>query len=197
MCFPPENKLHKLLNRNNVKLSYSCMPNMERIISAHNKFILKKSEAENSTIKSTRNCNCKTNHTCPVDGKCLTSGVIYQATVTRHDNAEKETYIGLTENSFKTRYNGHVCSLANKEKKSATTLSEYIWKLKDGDVPYSLKWSIISKAAPYSTATKKCNLCTEEKFFITYRAEMSSLNKRNELVGACRHRKKHLLRYVM
>ena len=36
-CFPPQNKLHKLLNRNTVKLSYSCMPNMKQIISNHNK----------------------------------------------------------------------------------------------------------------------------------------------------------------
>ena len=36
-CFPPTNKLHKILNRNTVKISYKCMPNMKQIISNHNK----------------------------------------------------------------------------------------------------------------------------------------------------------------
>ena len=41
-CFPPTNKLHKILNRNTVKLSYRCMPNMKQIVSNHNKTILNK-----------------------------------------------------------------------------------------------------------------------------------------------------------
>ena len=36
-CFPLTNKLHKILNRNTVKISYRCMPNMKQIISNHNK----------------------------------------------------------------------------------------------------------------------------------------------------------------
>ena len=31
-CFPTNNKLHKILNKNTVKLSYSCMQNMKQII---------------------------------------------------------------------------------------------------------------------------------------------------------------------
>ena len=33
-CFTPGHKLHKLLNRNTVKVSYSCMPNMKEIIAS-------------------------------------------------------------------------------------------------------------------------------------------------------------------
>ena len=36
-CFPPGHQLHQLLNRNTIKLSYSCMPNVKQIISSHNK----------------------------------------------------------------------------------------------------------------------------------------------------------------
>ena len=43
-CFPPTNKLHKILNRNTVKISYKCMPNMKQIISKHNKTILSKKQ---------------------------------------------------------------------------------------------------------------------------------------------------------
>ena len=39
-----------------------------------------------------------------VDGKCLTKCVVYKATVTETDIKEQETYIGLTENEFKTRF---------------------------------------------------------------------------------------------
>ena len=38
--FPPNNPLHKIFNRNTLKLSYSCMPNVHCIVSGHNKTIL-------------------------------------------------------------------------------------------------------------------------------------------------------------
>ena len=50
------------------------------------------------------NCSCRIREQCPLDGKCLKSAVIYQAAVTANDNMHQETYIGLTETSFKTRY---------------------------------------------------------------------------------------------
>ena len=80
-CFPPTNKLHKILNRNTVKLSYRCMPNVKQIISNHNKAILTKDSSREDT---TNNCNCRVKEKCPVDNKCQTSSLIYQATVTRH-----------------------------------------------------------------------------------------------------------------
>ena len=106
-CFPPTNKLHKILNRNTVKLSFRCMPNVKQIIPNHNKTILTK---ESSTENTTNSCYCRVKQKYPVDNKCQTSSLIYQATVTRHDNNKDETYIGLTDNTFKTRYNGHTNS---------------------------------------------------------------------------------------
>ncbi len=41
-CFPPNHPLYKIFNRNTLKLSYSCMPNVHQIITAHNKNILSK-----------------------------------------------------------------------------------------------------------------------------------------------------------
>ncbi len=35
--FNSNHKFYKICNRNNIKISYSCMPNMESIISNHNK----------------------------------------------------------------------------------------------------------------------------------------------------------------
>ena len=53
------------------------------------------------TYHYTKTCNCQKNKTCPLDGQCQTKSIIYQATVTRHDNNKEETYVGLTENTFK------------------------------------------------------------------------------------------------
>ena len=137
-------------------------------------------------------CNCR-GKICPLDGKCLTSSIIYQATVTRQDNDKSETYIGLTDNSFKTRFNGHTCSFRNRDKRNATTLSQYIWTLKDSDIPFSIKWKLVTRSSAYSPSTKTCNLCLTEKYFIICKPEMASLNHRNELAAGCRHKKKHLL----
>ena len=38
--FPPNHRLHKIINRNNVKISYCCMPNVKSIISSHNRKLL-------------------------------------------------------------------------------------------------------------------------------------------------------------
>ena len=43
-CFPTGNKLRKIFNRNTVKLSYSCTPNMKQVIDGHNKAILKNAQ---------------------------------------------------------------------------------------------------------------------------------------------------------
>ena len=104
-CFPPKHKLHKLLNRNTVKLSYCCMPSVKQIITAHNRSILHKAEPRKPDEKT---CNCKVKPDYPLQGNCLATSIIYQASITRHDNSHKETYIGLTANSFKTRYNNHM-----------------------------------------------------------------------------------------
>ena len=96
MCFPRTNKLHKILNRNTVKVSYRCLPNVKQIISNHNKRILTK---ESNTENTTNNCNCRIKEACPGDKKCQTSSLIYQARVTRHDNNMDKTYIGLTDNT--------------------------------------------------------------------------------------------------
>ena len=74
--FPPHHKLHKLFNRNNVKISYSCMPNVKSIINKHNKTVL-----DPPTNNSERTCNCINSEKCPLQQKCLTNNM-YNATIT-------------------------------------------------------------------------------------------------------------------
>ena len=41
--FPRQHKLHKIFNKNTVKVSYSCTKNIKSIISSHNKRVLHQS----------------------------------------------------------------------------------------------------------------------------------------------------------
>ena len=74
--FPKENKLHKILNRNTVKLSYSCMKNVKSIIQSHNAKI--RNQEEKATAKK---CTCRNKAKCPLQNDCNQKDVIYHATV--------------------------------------------------------------------------------------------------------------------
>ena len=50
--------------------------------------------------------------------------------MTETDTKKQETYIGLTENVFKTGFNLHKSSFKLEHKITTTTLSDHIWKLK-------------------------------------------------------------------
>ena len=195
--FAKDNKLRKIFNRNTIKISYSCTNNTKQIIDNHNKRILKSSEHNDtptSKTKDNKTCNCRQKDACPLDGNCLQPSVIYQATVTSKDNPTPETYIGLTENEFKTRYRNHIASFRHTRSRNSTELRKHIWNLKDNNIDYSISWRILSSTKAYNSASKRCNLCLKEKLLIICRPDISTLNKRNELVSSCRHRNKALLR---
>ena len=92
--FLRHHKYHSLFNKNNVKVSYSCMDNMQSIINKHNK----KVTSIDTKPDSQDQCNCRIKDQCPIDNNCLTSGVIYNARVTTDDTTKN--YIGLTEGTF-------------------------------------------------------------------------------------------------
>jgi len=70
--------------------------------------------------------NCKQPSHCPINGKCLYKGVIYQTTVTRHDNNSSQSYIGLCSTTSKTRFNNHKASFLHADKANNTQLSKHI-----------------------------------------------------------------------
>ena len=109
-------------------------------------------------------CNCRDRSKCPLDGKCLTKEVVYQATVVSEQ--EMATYVGITGDEFKIRYRNHLSSFKNVSKRNSTELSKFIWTLKDRKADYTLTWNIIARAKAYSSGSKYCNLCVTEKFFI-------------------------------
>ena len=185
-CFPPENSLHKIFNKNSVKISYSCMPNFGTIISGQNKKIL-------GGTSDPPPCKCR-DFDCPVEGKCETTGVIYQCEVKRSSDGHTESYVGLTENSFKIRYYKHRKSF-NTENYQKTSLSNYIWKLKKRRENFEISWKILSKARPYSPSKKICELCNRERYYIMYYSNSkATLNKRTEFFSHCLHKDKFLLK---
>ena len=184
--FPKEHTLHKIFNRNNVKVSYSCMDNMGKIIDAHNKAITKPPKET-----ANKQCNCRNPSQCPMDGKCLTKAVIYKATV-KSEQAEK-SYIGACETTFKERWRNHTSSFRLEHKKSETALSQHIWQLKQSNMDYSITWAILKHTYPYSNISKRCQLCLWEKYFIITSNKAHTLNSRTELISKCRHQNKFLL----
>ena len=117
----------------------------------------------------------------------------YKATVTDENNSV-DTYTGLTRRTFKQRHYGHTHSFRNRNSKSSTTLSTHMWKLKDENTDFDLKWEVIDRANDFNPITKKCRLCLKEKFHIIFQPDGATLNKRSELFSTCRHRLRNLLR---
>ena len=74
--FPLHHRLHKICNKFNVKVSYSCMPNMAAIIWRQNKIVLSNKTIANST---TPPCNCRNKVSCPLEGKSRENPVVYKA----------------------------------------------------------------------------------------------------------------------
>ena len=140
------------------------------------------------------NCNCKNKNDCPLDGNCQTSDIIFKCIASTTINPDK-IYLGTAEGNFKKRYYNHKTSFKNREKANDTTLSKYVWEVKNKykETP-PIKWPIVKYVPGYSNVTKKFLLCFHEKLEISnYPNQEELLNKRSELISKCRHVNKYLL----
>ena len=108
---------------------------------------------------------------------------------TKESNPISKTYHGMTGGTFKKRYGGHKSDFKHKDK-YGTTLSRHIWRLRDMNVKYSIKWEIKEKAPIYKPGAKECKLCNAEKYHILMEDYKQSLNCRSELLSKCRHKSK-------
>jgi len=179
--FPKGSVLYPLINRYKVKLSCRCLPSMGALISQHNRKFLR----ENDEVFR---CKCRDKSKCPLPGRCTTDKVVYRATVS--SGTSVETYVGLTAGEFKDRFYKHDRDFRDPGQKNSTKLSAYIWKLKEEQKTYNIKWDIVTRAMPYSAVSRKCNLCTAEKFEIIFNPKLATLNSRNKLYSHCRHKRK-------
>ena len=150
--FPPSSDLHKLFNTKKVKLSYSCCPSMNTIISSHNAKVTKTKQ-----VVAAPGCNCRGGvGVCPLDGRCLVPSLVYKATVSSVDGVK--SYIGQAASTFKLRYNNHMNSFTNPAKKRSTALSSYVWKLDGRGVDYTIGWSIECEPKPYKGGRRNSQL---------------------------------------
>ena len=187
--FPKKHRLHKIFNRNNVKVSYSCMPSFESHIKSHNVKIL-----DNTKASNTKHCNCRDKEACPLQGNCLIDSIIYRGNITTSNKNDENNYIGLTENQFKGRERYHHHTFQNEEKKSSTQLSNYMWYLKkEKNTIANVTYSVIEKTYPYKNGNKRCPLCLAEKYHVIFQP-FKKLNKRSEMISKCRHENKFYLK---
>ena len=154
--FPKHHRYYKIFNKNMIKLSYNCMPNMGSIIT--NKLLFRSLE------QPTRMCNCRDKVSCPMDGNCLQKSFVYQAQVDSADS--RKYYLGTSEDEFKIRYHNHTMSFRNRGYEKKIELSKYVWNLKDKGEDFTIKLSAAAKAFPYTCGSKPCDLCLTEKLLI-------------------------------
>ena len=187
--FPRDHKFYKIFNKNNLKLSYSCMSNVKSLINAHNKKINRPDDA----IPTQPGCNCNNKDTCPLNQNCQASSLVYEATISSNiPNYQPKKYIGLCETTFKKRHSTHKTSFTHERYKNSTTLSAEYWRIKERNGTPTVTWRVVRHAKSYTPETKNCQLCLCEKFEIANYPGKDLLNKRTEIVAKCRHRSKHL-----
>ena len=148
----------KKIQRNSIKISYSCTNNCTSKIIPLNDKILNKNNINDKSNTKDKLWNCR-KKPCPLNNQSIVSKIIYRATVT--SNKATKQYLGSTGNSFKQRYRNHKSSLNNFNKRHTSEPENYIWNLKDNDTDYKIKWEILNKTKFYTQFG--CRLCNLEK----------------------------------
>ena len=185
--FPKGHPLHRLMNRNTVKVGYSNCRNLKSYISSHNRKILQPHTKE----KAGCNCQKRLKDQCPLRGECQTKEIVYEAKITLLATKKVKRYFGITKRPFKNRHQDHKHAFKYRDSKKATALSNYVWWLRDhGKVEgkdYILEWSIKSRAQKYKSGSKRCMHCLKEKTAIALCDPDKLLNNRTELLSKCTH----------
>jgi hypothetical protein len=127
--FPKSSILHKIFNRNSVKVSYSCMNNTKASISNHDQRVFLRIRIPPKFHRN-RVTACRIKSKCPLNGNCLVRSVVYKAQITSDNGKVVNNYIGMTAGPFKLRYSNHLKSLNNERYSTETELSKYAWGLK-------------------------------------------------------------------
>ena len=93
--FPKSHRLHKIFNRNTVKVSYSCMQNISKIYKGHN------SKITSAPCNQLAICNCRKKGECPLDGKYRTMDAVYDCRVTSSE--PQKIYFELEERKMEAK----------------------------------------------------------------------------------------------
>ena len=197
--FPSTSKMTKIFNKNNLKISYTTMPNMKEHIAKHNNKVYNQDDQNKN--KNKKYCICRRPAECPMDINCGVKSVVYLAKVLHmKTNFPDKFYYGSAAMQLKKRYYGHEHSFKN-ENANPTGLSKYVWKLKNSgwkmNIDFKIKWSILTKAYAFSLGGKCCDLClTEKTKIILHKDQNTLLNQKDEILTKCRHKETHCLSSV-
>ena len=163
------------------------MSNMSRVIKQHNFQVL-------STKNVNRLCNCRNKDSCPLDGKCSQTCIVYKTDVIT--NKDSHIYYGASDGEFKSRYNNYANSFCHRHHEQDTELSKHIRQLQDKSINFTPKWSIAAYASTYRCGSRRCNLCLTEKHVVARADQKNLSNKRTELISKCPHRNKYILKNI-
>ena len=159
---PTTHKYRKIFNKNTIKISYSCKPNIKSKISTHNKKILNKPVNQN-----TRKCNCINKNTFPLNGNSLLENILNIAAIkSDRKDYQPRNYKEISENTFKKRYANHKRSFNINRYKNDTKLSVEYWNLKAGNSNPKVTWAVKNQFSAYNPQSKRCSLCLNEKLEI-------------------------------
>ena len=133
---------------------------------------------------------------CPLNGECLTSHLVYRASVTNAVNEDMKKYIGLADTTFKERHSNHKRDFKHWKYCSCTELAKYVWELREKNIATITRWEILSKV--YGNPKQNmCILCLNEKLWINnFIRDNNYLNKKSELTNKCRHTNNFFLKNV-
>ena len=191
--FPRDHVLRSVMNRNCIKISYRCLPNMGSILAKHNSKILR--QAASNPPHPPPKCNCQKSikDNCPVSGACNQAGAVYQTTVNSDAGRTVKTYVGLAKD-FKKRYYKHKKSITEPTEKNSTTLSTHFLKQQAAGKEPQMTWKFLETNLPtYNPVRNSCRLCLREKYIIVLKPHLATLNSRSEIFSACRHKRFELL----
>ena len=118
------------------------MPNMKSVIQNHNAILLSKY----TTPVPARACSCCQKSECPLNNKCLSEILVYEAAVSQASSQINKYYYGNCEKTFKERYNNHTGTFRKKNKQKSTELSKHIWELKTNSIQHQISWDKASRA---------------------------------------------------
>lgn len=151
------------------------------VISSNNRKISKirnnNGLASNENILN-RKCNCRIPRNCPLDGKSLTSEIVYKCEI-KTDNTKK-IYLGATGTVFKDRYRKHVVSFKKEpgietyrdgvndsrvgtkisirntnKKKNTIALGDWIRERNRYNENFELKWSVVDSGGSTALGNQK------------------------------------------
>ena len=164
------------------------MQNIKSVINNHNMKVL------NNAAEIEESCNCRNKNNFPLDGKCFTPNIIYEAQITSNQlNYKQKIYIGTAETYFKNRFSSHTKLFNLEHYENDTELPKEYWTIKRNHFTPKVTWRIIKKCTPFNTTKRKCYLCLNEKHEIASYKGDNILSKRSELINICRHQNKFTL----